>query len=84
LNYCLKQRMVRSGTCVCLTWTCCMLQAVIQGVWEPSGSSRAYTVPQSLPLTTWQGPAARACMDAGDRVACNSLANLCVLQMYST
>uniref|UniRef100_A0A383WB01 Meckelin n=1 Tax=Tetradesmus obliquus TaxID=3088 RepID=A0A383WB01_TETOB len=58
-------------------------QAVIQGVWEPSGSSRAYTVPQSLPLTSWQGPAARACMDAGDRVACNSLANLCVLQMYS-
>lgn len=51
---------------------------------EPSGRERAYTVPQSLPLVTWLGPAARTCLDADSREGCNALANLCVLQMYST
>lgn len=58
-------------------------QAVVQGVLEASGAVRAVTIPQSLPLASWLGPAARACMDAGDRAACNCLANLCVLQMYN-
>jgi hypothetical protein len=58
-------------------------QAVIQGVLEPSGRERALTIAQSLPLATWLGPSARACMDAGSREGCNALANLCALQMYS-
>lgn len=60
------------------------MQAVIQGVLEPSGRERAYTIPQSWPLVSLLGPAARSCMDAGDREGCNALANLCALQMYST
>jgi hypothetical protein len=58
-------------------------QAVVQGVLEPSGVQRAYSIRQSQPLAAWLGPAARACMDAGSREGCNSLANLCALQMYS-
>jgi len=76
----------------CVYWTLSLaillvpsaLQAVIQGVLEPSGRERAYTIPQSAPLVTWLGPAARTCMDAGNREGCNTVANLCALQMYST
>lgn len=58
-------------------------QAVIQGVLEPSGRERAYTIAQSWPLVNFLGPAARTCMDADSREGCNAVANLCALQMYS-
>jgi hypothetical protein len=55
----------------------------VQAVQEPSGGSRAYVIDGSAPLEARLGPAARACMDDGSRQACNSLANLCALQLYS-
>jgi hypothetical protein len=67
--------------CMCCFFCC--LQAVIQGVLEPTGRERAYTVAQSYPLIHWLGPAARSCMDSGNREGCSAVANLCVLQMYS-
>lgn len=69
-----------------LVTVCCVrvaLQAVIQAVLEPTGRERAYTVAQSYPLVNWLGPAGRSCMDAGNREGCNTVANLCALQMYS-
>lgn len=60
------------------------LQALIQDVLEPSGRMRAYTIAQSWPLANLLGPAARACINAGNREGCNAVANLCALQMYSS
>ncbi|GBF95222.1 meckelin [Raphidocelis subcapitata] len=58
-------------------------QATIQAVLEPSGASPAYVVDSSAPLERLLGPAARECMDDASPRACNALANLCALQLYS-
>lgn len=59
-------------------------QATIQDVALPGGSSQAQVVQDSLALTQWLGPSASLCYLEKFREGCQGLANLCVLQMYSS
>ena len=60
-------------------------QATLQAVHAPGdgGDARAVVVEASAPLARLLGPAARRCMDDGERRGCNAVANLCALQLYS-
>jgi hypothetical protein len=51
-------------------------------VQEPNDFAPAYVVSSSQPLVDYLGPSARACMDARNAEGCNSVANLCALQLY--
>jgi hypothetical protein len=80
-GWCVRGRCV--AVCITLKPDACAPQATIQAVLEPSGASPAYVVDSSAPLERLLGPAARECMDDGNARACNALANLCALQLYS-
>jgi Meckelin (Transmembrane protein 67) len=57
--------------------------SVTTSLTELDGSTRQATVANSALLREHLDTAAEGCHDNSNRTACNALANLCVLQMYS-
>ncbi|KAF5827901.1 Meckelin [Dunaliella salina] len=64
--------MAPSLTCSCFAWLV-----------RTQASFPSTTVSGSVPLAVLLGPSARACLEGQSRSACNAVANLCVLQLYS-
>jgi hypothetical protein len=58
-------------------------QASWQNVLQANGRTQLVNIAPSQLLQELLGPAARQCMEQGSHDACNALANLCTLQMYS-
>ena len=51
--------------------------------YDITGTGTTLTVANSAPFVSLLVPSAVACLRSGNRTACNAVANLCVLQMYS-
>lgn len=65
------------------TFDAIIVQASLSNVVDSDGSTTTVSVPGSQALVSLLGASANDCRDTDNRRACNALANLCVLQMYS-